>query len=424
MPVVSKQETWRAPPPPAPERLRVGDEYPAWFASAAWSALLTGDVNEAARHYKACVRRDAADAEGWYGTAAVALVRGQPGEAAAAFVKGWVLDRKFPIGRFLRDVCPEDPELWYRFAGALVALRRKSAYHCADLALATVMAEDSSPHALRQRASRVRVNISTALEAREVSDLRSVDRGTSPGGLSRAVLQSLGIVLVLAVAVGVGMWMFRDGKDERVAPPLPTAAGGAQPDTPPSPAPRLSSPASPEGTASPASAPGDTAGASRAAPSAKEGAAPSTPSSPTEEERGLPSSTPSGDTAGEDGVATPSSVPSGEVAGEGGARGAPSGEETGGGANAAGSGAPAVQGTGSAVDGGGPADATIHVSDDHGNGHSVKLNGQVVGKTPLTLIVRPGVPATIIVTSGKRPWQIRLKPSPGEVRRLEAELPN
>lgn len=313
-PVPSEQETWRPSSPPVIKRPRSSDDYPPWFVTAAWRALLSGDVNGAARHYRACVRRDAEDAEGWYGTAAVALVRSQSDEAAAAFVKGWVLDRAFPIGRFLRDVCPKDPDLWYRFAGALVAMRRKTAYHCADLALATVMAEDSSPHALRQRASRVRHNIAEALEARAASDLHSADGPRPSRSLSRALVQSLGIVLLLVVVAGTGLWVLRQGNEGRVAPPLPTTAGGAQPDTPSSPATRSSPSPLPDGAEkAPPEPEVSGSGAPRATPSGGEEVAPLAPPSVL---------------SGDDDARAPSAAASVEATGGGETPGAPTVDET------------------------------------------------------------------------------------------------
>ena len=314
-------------------------------------------MNEAARYYKACVRREAESPEGWYGSAAVALARGQSEEAANALVKAWMLDRRFPVVRMLRDVCPDDPDSWYALAGALVAMRRKSAYQCADLALAAVMADPVASHALRQRAARVRHNIASALEARAVSDMRSENEvGTSP--LARAILHSLGIVLGVAVLAGAAFWVNGGRATPHPAPAVPTSAGAAPAD----------SSGTPEGRATPEGR------------GALDGRASSLSSSPEATGSGLVSPAPTEEAFGGGQSPSPASLGAGQV------------------------------------------DAALYVTDDHGNGHEVKLDGEVVGKTPITLIVRPEVPATITVSVSGRPWKVRVKPVPGQTKHIEARL--
>lgn len=358
-------------------RSRAAVDYPDWFVTNGLALLLSGDAERAQRYYTSCTRKAPDHPEGWYGLAAVYLRRGRTAEATDAFLRGWTIEDGFPVGTFLRDACADDVEAWYTFAGALVAKRRRQAYQCADLALLEVIDDPSSSSALRQRAGRVRRSIAVALEARAAHDRR---RGGVLAGLPRALVHSVVILVVLGAVAAAGLWAVRGG---RIAVPGTGAKAVA-----PSPGAVAASPPRVAEPAQTAPEPG-----------------------PSEANEGPPSAEAPADvqvTSDADSRAASASAQSeptsGTVASE-----APRAEEP--------------SSPDAALNA--SAEAMVEVSDDHGNGHTVKLDGEVAGVTPLTLVVRPGVPCTITVLprGGKRPWQVRLTPTAGKTKRLEAELP-
>lgn len=384
-----------------PEGERHGfDAYPPWFDRRGLVCLLAGDMAAAARYYKACLKRAPDSPEGWYGTAALSLERGRWAEAATAFVRGWQCDRGIPIGRYLQDLCMDAPDAWYSFAGALVEMRRKSAYECADLVLAAVALDSRSPHALRQRATRVRQSLAEALATRAQSDaLPQHRRGRS--GLGKAVLQSVVIVMALAAMAGVAVWfatLYRTTSGGYPAP-MPSVTAAAP----------LAEPSSATGAREPSAQP------SRAALST-----PGSAQSPSPTGDPLPTATSEAatDASPWPSASAPSSSPSDRDT-------APAGE---------GSPLPAEAGSPAAVSPVSPAaspssqpedgDATVSVTDDHGNGHMVKIDGTPAGLTPLTLFLHPGRAYTITVaaSSGRQPWTVRLRPAPGESQHVEAVL--
>jgi hypothetical protein len=143
--------------------------YPQGFISEGVRMLVSRDVDEAERYWQDCQASRPDEAEGWLGLAAVALARRRMERAAAYLVTGRGLDPGFPIDRLVGDAT-DDPADLYDLAAALVGLRHRAAYECAERVLDECLAHHNADATLLARAQKVRLTVREALEQRAARD--------------------------------------------------------------------------------------------------------------------------------------------------------------------------------------------------------------------------------------------------------------